>query len=241
MDNYKGQQLTTTFGVGLYSRAEAARLLNLPADRVRRWVSGYTYWLARHRHKERRSMNPVIASDVPKLNGIIVLSFLELMELRMIKAFVDRGFPLQTIRRVALRAEELFETTHPFASNRVYTSSNAIFMGMDDAESSILDLVSTNYTQMFAEPLLRNYLTEVEFDQETSMAHRWWPLTRDVPVVLDPKICFGAPTVEGTRTRTDVVASIVRASSIEESAEAYNMTIDQVMGAVTFEDMLMAA
>lgn len=107
-------------GVGYYSRAEAARLLGLSPSRLRRWVSGYTFWLASTGARRRREQDPVIETDLPAIDNAIALSFLELMQLRVVKAFVDRGAPLQRVRTAARRAREHFTTRHPFASLRVF-------------------------------------------------------------------------------------------------------------------------
>ena len=231
-------------GVGYYSRTEAARLLALSPSRVRRWVSGYTYWLKYAGTRTRRALDPV-EGDLPVLDGTVVLSFVELMELRVVKAFLSAGHSLQRVRRAAASAKEIFGTDHPFVSRRMFTDARGrgIFVGLSQESRvpNVLELTGGNHLQIQSGELLEEYLDEVEFSKDTSLAHRWWPLSKRVPVVLDPRVCFGAPVIEGTRTRTDVIASMTRACSEYEAGEAYRLNDVQVSAALQFEDALLAA
>lgn len=65
-------------GVGLYTAAEGARLLDLPAARVRRWLGGYR--TAGREHP--RLWQP----QLPRLDDRIGLGFLDLMQLRLVRA-----------------------------------------------------------------------------------------------------------------------------------------------------------
>ena len=99
--------VSVPLGVGYYSRAEAARLLSMTPSRVRRWVSGYTYWLVRSDDdRERRAQGPVVKTDLPLVDQAMALSFVELMELRVVKAFLERGISLQRVRKAAALARD---------------------------------------------------------------------------------------------------------------------------------------
>lgn len=56
-------------------------------------------------------------------------------------------------------------------------------------------------------------------------------------VVLNPKIRFGAPTIQGTRIATEDITSMLRGSSEEETAEAYNVSVEAVRAALRFEEV----
>ena len=95
--------------------------------------------------------------------------------------------------------------------------------------------------QVIAGPIFERFLDEIEFDDETALAHRWWPLGRKTPIVLDPRIRFGAPVVEGTAVRTSIVASLAETTSVEDAAIAYELDVRQVRAALAFETELRAA
>lgn len=235
-----------TMGIGFYNRAEAARLLKVSPSRLNRWIRGYTYKL---RHDadafSRRQKEPVVCIFLPPIDNVLALSFVELIELRVIKAFTDKGLPLQRVRVAAERAMEVFKTLHPFASRRVFTDGHMIFAELNDSIASempnVIELTKGKHLQIHSGVLLEGHLDEISFNQDTLLADRWWPLSKDFPVVLDPKIAFGAPIVDGTATRTDVVAGTARAMSADAAANLYQLRKQQVEAALQFEDLLAAA
>jgi uncharacterized protein (DUF433 family) len=233
-------------GVGYYSRAEAARLLKVTPSCLNRWIRGYTYKLRQEGDSfVQRQKTPVVRAVLPTIDSVLALSFVELIELRVIKAFTDKGLPLQRVRVAAERAIELFQTLHPFASKRVFTDGELVFAELGDTVRAdfpdLIELTKGKHLQIHSGVLLEGYLDEVSFSQETLLADRWWPLSKDFPVVLDPKIAFGAPVIEGTATRTDVIAGTARVMSADAAANLFQLQKRQVQAAVQFEDLLAAA
>lgn len=231
-------------GIGIYSRADAARLLRMSPARLRRWVSGYTYWLrGATTTRSRRQRPPVIKTDLPVIHDVIAISFLELMELRVVKAVVDAGVSLQHVRSAAQLAADRFGTDHPFASRRVFTDGRAIFSAVsEDADApNVVKWRADEIDQVIAGGVFQQFLQEIEFDEVTSLAERWWPMGRTIAVVLDPRVAFGAPIVEGTAVRTSVVARLAREVSLDAAAVAYEIERRQAEAAVQFESRLAAA
>lgn len=229
-------------GVGLYTRADAVRLLKMTPSRITRWVKGYSYWLTYRAEPRLRAQPPVVRVRLPTIDGTIPISFLDLMELRVVKALVDRGLSLQHVRRVATLASELFQTPYPFASRRIFTDGQAVFASLSrHTDDPRLIELSTRHEQLIAAPIVEQYLTELDFDPTSSLALRWWPLGKSVPVVLDPRVAFGAPVVAGTATRTDVVAELARTASSQVAADAYRVQSAAVEAALGFESQLARA
>lgn len=230
-------------GTGVYYRAEAARLLRMTPSRLRRWVSGYTYWLRYQLRPKRRRQPPVVKTDLPELEGLVALSFLELMELRIVRAFVDRGVPLQRVRKAAQLASIHFGTQHPFASRRVFTDGSSIFSALTPGGSDhrLIELAKDTHLQILFGEVLEPFLEEIDFDNSTALAFRWWPLGKGRPIVLDPRIAFGAPIVAGTRVRTDTIAGAVEKTPHGDVAEAFQVSEQQVTAAIEFESQLAAA
>jgi uncharacterized protein (DUF433 family) len=231
-------------GVGIYSRAEAARLLHLTPQRLSRWVRGYTYWLKSGDAPRRTQQPPVVRTDLPTFDGTVALSFLELMELQVVKAFVSKGVPLQRVRVAARRIGELYGTEHPFAHRRVYTDHEQIFVASSDqsAWSDLMQVTGRRAAgQLVAGGIFDRYLEEIDFETDSALAERWFPLGRDVPVVLDPHIAFGAPVIAGTRIRTDVLALYAAANKVPTVARAFELEHARVQAAIDFETQLARA
>ncbi|HYU27650.1 MAG TPA: hypothetical protein VEK83_01345 [Gemmatimonadales bacterium] len=229
-------------GVGLYTRADASRLLKMTPSRVARWVRGYSYWLSHPARPERRDQPPVVRGRLPPVAGSVLISFLDLMELRVVKALVDVGLSLQHVRRVATLASDLFHTPYPFASRKIFTDGHEVFASLTrDSDDPILIEISHRHSQLIARPIIADYLTELDFDPQSSLARRWWPLGRQIPIVLDPTVSFGAPVVAGTATRTEVVAGLARALDVSAAANAFLVDKSAAIAAVEFESQLAAA
>ena len=116
---------TIPLSLGIYHPAEGARLLRLKPDALRRWAQGYTYWVPSR--GKRGSSRPVIQTDIPAIRGQRALSFLELMELRVVAALRLKGISLQRIRAAARLGREALKTGHPFATRRIFTDGRTIF------------------------------------------------------------------------------------------------------------------
>jgi uncharacterized protein (DUF433 family) len=89
--------------------------------------------------------------------------------------------------------------------------------------------------------VVQPFLKEVDFDETNLLAFRWWPMGRSVPIVLDPRIAFGSPVLQGTAIRTNVAARTATTVSKEEVAEAYDVDLARIVAAVEFEEQLAAA
>jgi len=165
------------------------------------------------------------------------------MELRVVKALVDRGLSLQHVRRAARLASDLFRTPYPFASRHIFTDGEEVFASLSREMNAptLVELSLRHHHQLIAAPIVDQYLQQLDFDAESSLAQRWWPLGKTVPIVLDPRVSFGAPVVAGTATRTDVVGGLAAAASVPVAADAFRIEERSVEAALQFESELAAA
>ncbi|MHB1072788.1 MAG: DUF433 domain-containing protein [Gemmatimonadaceae bacterium] len=238
-------QSTIRLGTGIYLRSDAARLLGVAPARVRRWVDGYTYWVDQPRAgRARRRQPPIVQRDLPPIDRAVALSFVELMELRVVKAMIDHGMSLQAVRTVARIAADYFSTEHPLASRRLYTDGRKAFAAVHGDSSEIPDLVELSHSgidQIIAGHIFQPFLAGIDFDPHTALAERWWPFGKHGPIVLDPEIAFGAPVIAGTATRTSTVARMAEETSVAEAAQAFDIEEGRAIAAVEFERQLAIA
>jgi uncharacterized protein (DUF433 family) len=229
-------------GIGIYSRAEAARLIGVSQSRLRRWVGGYRYWSRYWEEPQLRERPPVIDTDLPVIEDSVALSFYELMELRVVKGLIDQGISLQRVRQTAALCAREFQTQHPFASRRVYTDGTRVYAALSrDDVPDVIELSERRRLQVILGEVVQPFLKEIDFDETNLLAHRWWPMGRSVPVVLDPRIAFGSPVLQGTAIRTSVAARMAATVPREEVAEAYDVDLARIEAAVEFEEQLAAA
>ena len=116
-------------GRGIYLPAQAARLAQLDDDRVRRWIRGYDFT---GRRGEKRHSAPLFRRQHE--GARLALTFLDLVEVLFVKAFLDHGVTLPTVRLVQREAAEEFGVQHPFCVKRFETDGETIVMRhRDDA------------------------------------------------------------------------------------------------------------
>lgn len=222
-------------GKGVYSLAEAERLIKIPRQRISRWTHGYTY-----RYKgEAHHTPPLIAWDVeqPADKGPI-LSFLDLLEVRFLDAFLVHGVSRKAVRIAALHARELLGRHHPFSTRIFKTDGHSIFAeivrGTDNKH--LLDVVKNQF--VFARIISPSLYEGVEFNASND-PERWWPLGKKHAVVIDPERGFGAPIVARSGVPTKILADAVKAEgSVDFVAKWYEVTPREVRDAVKFEEQL---
>jgi DNA-binding transcriptional MerR regulator len=244
MNGQKRNRGDDFLGQGLYTIPEASRLTRIPVDTVRRWILGYSYRLSPRSRKSlrgRASKPPVVVPSLPRLGQSVALSFLELMELHVVKALKERGVSLQRIRRASEEAREVSDTPYPFAWKPIFTDGRDVFMKLEAGAEldRILQLGSGG--QWVLEPVLRSFLKRIEFDPSTKLAKRWWPLGRSAGILVDPAVSFGAPILETAGICTVVLWEATRQEPIDAVAKWYQIEASLVTTAIRFEASIRAA
>jgi len=227
------------FGIGFYTIPEASHLLQMDAHTIRRWAKGYSYRL----NETVNKVKPLIKTSVPIVDDKFVLSFLELIELYVVKRFLDNKIPLQKIRLAAIRAAEILKVNNPFAYRLFKFRGKSIFMeqSLSESESTLLELCRNQYAM---QEIMRFYLQEIDFNELDSpnKALRWFPLGKNCPIVIDPQIAFGKPVVLDTRIPAETLyRDYLAEKSIERVADWYEIEVDKVKAAIMFMESFKAA
>ena len=184
------EEKVSLLGVGFYIRAEAARLLKVHPARLNRWVHGYTYRIREESRGIKRYQRPIVRVDLPTLDKITALSFVELMELRVVKSFIDRGISLQRVRIAGERAMKLFGTPHPFATRRVFSGGKSIFAELGADIPDVVELTKNRDLQIYSGILLAKYLDEIAFSDKTLLARPMVATLQAVPRCTRSKNSF---------------------------------------------------
>lgn len=215
-----------------YPAAEASRLVGLTASRVRRWLGGYGYSYG----DGVRHQPPVLRRG--ETAGTYA-SFLDLVDLLFVKRFLDHGVSLQKVRRALEEAHEILGTSH-FARRLFFTDGANVYLEVREKGAAILELLSGG--QWVIAPVIRQLATEIDFGSAEGLARRWFPLGRNRPVVLDPLVSFGAPTVVGRGVKTANVHDLFVAENGKLAAVRawWDLTEHEVEAAVEFERRLAA-
>ena len=227
--------MSSLLGVGIYSVPEAARLTGVSAQRIRRWLQGYEFRSA----GETRRSPAVWTPDLPTIGGVLALSFRDLMEVRFVNAFLERGVSWKTLRAAEAAAAEAVQSTHPFSTKKFKTYGRTVLyeFATSSGEKRLLELVEDQYN---IPAVVGPYLySGVIFSQ--GRAAKWFPLPGSQRVVLDPERSFGQPIVVPESVPTNVLARAFRAEgSIERVARWFVVDPQSVQDAVEYETKLAA-
>lgn len=229
--------------VPLYSPTLVARLVGLSPTRVRRWLRGYeyTYVPARAAQPIRRRQHGIVSRAGAASSSFA--SFLDLIDLLFVKKFVERGISIQRLRQALSEANEILGAHH-FAQRRFWTDGREIFLEVNPRGSeanALLHLLAGG--QWAIAPVIKSEAKQIDFNEVTGVAERWFPLGKDEPVVVDPRYGFGSPSLVRRGVETANVFDLFNAEGrdVERVCRWMNLEQREVNAAVRFEEMLAAA
>jgi uncharacterized protein (DUF433 family) len=226
-------------GAGIYSVRQAARLSEVPARSIHRWMQGYGY---RYRGDVARQP-PVLRAQFSSSNELVnTVSFHDLLEIRFVHAFRKLGVSWKVIRMASEKARTLLASEHPFTTDAFFSDGRGIFADLQKQgirEKRLVDLVSDQYC--FRNVMLPGFRAQIDLS-DCGAERCWWPLGRSKKIVLDPARQFGQPIVSDQSVPTITLAKATEKMKSERLvAQWYDVPRSSVHQAVAFERKLAAA
>lgn len=214
-------------GIGLYTLAEAGRLVHVAPSTISRWLRGHD--------AGGRRYEPLWHSQVDLGEDGLFLGFRDLQEVRVVAAFIARGLSPQRVRQAIGLARDLVGDERPLSTKRFRTDGRSLFLQMveEDGQTKLIDLFKRQFA--FRE-IIEQSLTNLEYDDGGSPS-LWWPLGRGGSVVVDPARSFGQPIEAETSIPTATLAAAAKAEGSQQAAaRAWGVPLRSVRRAVAFED-----
>jgi len=209
---------------GVYTLPDAARLLGVPLSRLRSWVRGTARGDSRH-----LPVGP-FASRSEKRDRHV--DFFTLIELYTVAHLRDAGLSMRTLRHCREELATRFSTPYPFALKGLLTDGRRLLKEL--GEDALLELGTGGQSAM--QSVLEPFCQRIDFDAASQLAARFFPLGRDVPVVVSPTHAFGRPVIAGTNLATETIASLIRGGeSIDDIAREYEIPRESIKEAWRFE------
>jgi uncharacterized protein (DUF433 family) len=219
-------ELEGLIGIGLYTPAEASRLVQVSAAKISRWLRGHVVGGLRY--------EPLWAPQVDLGDDGLFLGFRDLQEIRVAAAFIERGLNPQRVRQAIHLARSVVSNDRPLSTSRFRTDGRSVFLqvAQEDGQTKLIDLFTKQYA--FREIIERS-LTNLDYD-DAGLPSKWWPLGRSKSVVVDPARSFGQPIEAETSVPASVLASAAKAEgSPEAAARAWAVPVRAIRRAVEFE------
>lgn len=233
-------QTTSLLGTGLYPLHQAARLVGSDARTVGRWLRGYSW-----KYKDGRSSSGPLwrtQYEGEELPGEKVIGFRDLLELRMVAAFVKYGVHLKVIRATIDAAAKHFGSDYPLSRRKFLTDGKTIFLEAVEAATGTQKLIDVRGRQFVFSAVIKPSLYEgIEYDLRGG-ASRWYPVPRSKAIVLDPEVQFGEPILREAGIPTDTIHAAYLAEKKDRAlvARLYRITPAMVSAAVNFEQRFLA-
>lgn len=216
----------TYIGKGIYTYPDIMRIIGISRARIKGLVDG--------RATHQTSRRPVIQKRSFIFDNREYFSFLDLIEIKFIKHFLDQGISRATIIKAYNKAREELNKEHPFATKFVANNTHNIFM---DNEKT---LVSSLDNQVWMRELSKPDLLE-GIDFEHDLAARWYPYKDELPeIVLDPEYSYGMPILKSCNIKTSSIYDAYKAENQNADivADWFDIPVDLVRQAVTYEQRL---
>lgn len=214
----------------MYTIAEAARFVRVPAATLSSWVGGRGY---------RTSNGPVHFKRLIVPASPRHMSFVNLVEAHVLAAIRrNHGVKIPQIRSAVDWIGRELDVKHPLAQQRFETDGVSLFV------RHLGELFNASARgQVAMENVLTLYLQRVKHDS-SGMAMLFYPFTRQAEsvvgqpqeIVINPAVMWGRPVVAGTRIDTRTIFGRYRAGeTMIEIAEDFGISLDQVDEAVRSE------
>ncbi len=223
-------------GLGLYTIPEAHQMTHVPAATIRRWIKGYRY---------RRAGGFAEAPSVWQGDLLFdgqrpALTFLDLLDVRVVDSFRKHGVRWAIIREAAQIACDIFGSNHPFSRKRFRTDGKRIFVDLErSGHRRLLDVSGRQF--VFEDVIARTLYEGIEFDKESEEAQRWYPLWPSKAIVVDPNRAFGRPIAARSGVPADILAAAANVEGSEAfTARTYEVSLSEVRAALEWHKRLAA-
>lgn len=212
-------------GKGVYTPREAARLVGTNAQLILRWTRGSgpnePLWHGYYRFLD---------------DDVTDISFLDLIEVRVVAAMRRVGIPLQQIRFAIAFAQDKFGIERPLASQSFKTDGTEILMEAIEEDGELVSLSKKRPGQKVFKQIISQSLDDLEYDGE--VVARWRPKGHS-QVVIDPDRFFGDPVLDKFGISTATLYQEQQNFGDEKYlAGLYEIPVSMVRAAIKFESVL---
>jgi uncharacterized protein (DUF433 family) len=201
-----------------YQIAEAAKYAQIAPQTVAAW------------HK-------IEAAMLSQREKRAALNYFQLIEVAVVAAFRKAGVPLGRIRAAREWAAQVLKSEHPFAEFRFKEEAKHLWLD----SSQLVDVkpgtvIQADQGGQLAWEGVIGRLQEFVYEPE-GIVLQWRVAGLDSPIIIDPRISFGAPTVRGTPTWV-IKGRYEAGESDSDIADDFRIDKEEVRQALKFEGVL---
>lgn len=163
------------------------------------------------------------------------LSYLQLIEVAVVASFRKAGVTLKKIKLAREYLAKQLEAEHPFAQYRFKTDGKELWMDYAQLHApSDKTLLAASLGGQLAWTDIIGRLQEFEYDDDVKLATKWRVAGADKSIIIDPRIQFGAPAIDGVATWV-FKGRWEAGEPIDEIADDFGVPNSSVFEALAFE------
>lgn len=215
----------------IYTEAEAARLLRVPQGTLHYWLEGGS--------KRGRSYPPVIRVEPKNVRTVTWAEFVEAGLLAQYRR--THKVPMAELRDFIVRLRGELGVPYPLADRRPFVTNRQLVLAAQEAARLESDycLVAWASGQLVLTGPSDAFVQRVRWD-DAGFASAWRPHDdRRSPVLIDPSIRFGRPSIHGISTEA-LWEHEDTGEPVEAIAQAFDLALRDVRWALAYENALRA-
>jgi len=206
----------------VYSEAEAARLLGVSQSTLHYWLEG----------GERRDVmyQPVIRREP---TGLRTVTWGEFVEAGLLREY-RKHIPMVQLRQFITELRDRLGIPYPLADHRPWLSKGA---GLVVEAQEKAGLEPSFWLWTSGQGLLTaagfSFVERIHWSGQVAGSYRPHDDPKS-PVIVDPEVRFGRPSIDGISTRA-IFEESEGGYAVEELAELYGLTQKQIRWALAYE------
>ncbi len=165
------------------------------------------------------------------------LSYMQLIEVAVVAAFRKAGVSMPRIRAARAYAVRMLHSEHPFAEYSFKEEGKHLWLDSTQIDVKPGTAVSADQGGQMAWECVIGRLKEFEYEKPDGIVLKWHVAGPGSPIVIDPRISFGAPAVKGTPTWI-IKGRFDAGESDTDIAEDFGMKKEEVREALKFEGVV---
>ncbi len=143
--------------------------------------------------------HPIEAALLAQRERRAALSYMQLIEVAVVAAFRKAGVSMKRIRAAREYAAKTLKSEYPFAEYSFKEEGKHLWLDSGQIDVKPGTVVSADQGGQLAWESVIGRLREFEYEKQ-GIVLRWHVAGPSSPIIIDPRISFGAPTVRGTPT-----------------------------------------
>ena len=207
----------------LYTAPEAAHLACVSSATVRNWLYGT---------EDRESL--FRASRAP------MVSFLQLIEIVVAANFrKSERVSLARLRKAYMNAKEDLRLEYPFAYEQLEVVGGHIVRILHDRETTASYQAMDAPSQWTLPGLVAGVRRQIRYERE--LAAQWYPVGDGVPIVIDPRVTSGLPTILGRGVTVQIIRKrFLAGQDMDFIAQDFELDKNVVEDAVRYGERIAA-